>query len=193
MCVDAYREVVRDDCDGEDSDDQGSLALRTHAGRPEPRPRAMLIALLAVLGVNLIVLVAFAELVLGRRRWLKRQPGEFAGAIRVTSGDIHGHGAKWKHGSGRWVRDILVWSKAPLMLRNELAPVDGLSAERPARSGAVKRLGDEPAVLAFAFDDATIEVAAKVEHRGLVTGPVTDPPRPCRCGKTQVEWEDVDG
>jgi hypothetical protein len=91
----------------------------------------------------------------------------------VTSGEIHGLGPKWKHGSGRWVRDILVWSKAPLMLRNELVPVDGLLGERPARSGAVKRLGDEPAVLAFASDDATIEVAAKAEHRVLVTGPVT--------------------
>ena len=38
----------------------------------------MLIALLAVLGVDLIVLVVFAVLVVGRRRWLKRQPGEFA-------------------------------------------------------------------------------------------------------------------
>jgi ABC-type transporter Mla subunit MlaD len=52
----------------------------------------MLIALLAVLGVDLVVLVAFAALVLGRRRWLKRQPGEFAGAIRVTSGEINGLG-----------------------------------------------------------------------------------------------------
>jgi hypothetical protein len=169
--------------------------LRTHAGRSERRPRAMLIALLAVLGVDLIVLVAFAALVLGRRRWLKRQPGEFAGAIRVTSGEIHRLGLQWK---ARF-RSLgprhpgLEQGTAPLMLRNELVPVDGLSGERPARSGEVKRLGDEPAVLAFAFDDATIEVAAKAEHRVLVTGPVTDPARRCRCAETQVEWEDVDG
>jgi hypothetical protein len=61
----------------------------------------LLIALLAVLGVNLIVLVAFAALVVSRRRWLKRQPGEFTGAIRVSSGDIDGLGPKWKRGSGR--------------------------------------------------------------------------------------------
>jgi hypothetical protein len=48
--------------------------------------RFVLIALLAVLGVNLIVLVAFAALVAGRRRWLKRQPGEFTGAVRVSTG-----------------------------------------------------------------------------------------------------------
>jgi Protein of unknown function (DUF2550) len=138
----------------------------------------MLIALLAVLGVDLIVLVAVAALVLGRRRWLKRQPGEFAGSIRVTSGDIHGVGPKWKHGSGRWVRDIMVWSRAPLMVRNELVPVDGLSDARQARSSEVKRLGDQPVVLAFTCDDATIEVAAKAEHRALVTGPWTASPAP---------------
>jgi hypothetical protein len=35
----------------------------------------MLIALLAVLGVDLIVIVALVGALLGRRRWLKRQPG----------------------------------------------------------------------------------------------------------------------
>jgi len=52
----------------------------------------MLIALLIALGVDLIVVVVFAALVLGRRQWLKRQPGEFAGAIQVSGGDIDGLG-----------------------------------------------------------------------------------------------------
>ena len=43
---------------------------------------AMLIALLIALGVDLVVVVAVAVFVIGRRRWLKRQPGGFAGAIR---------------------------------------------------------------------------------------------------------------
>jgi hypothetical protein len=138
----------------------------------------MLIALLALLGVDLIVIVAFAALVLGRRRWLKRQPGEFAGAIRVSSGEIDGLKPKWKRGSGRWVRNILVWSKVPLMLRNELVPVDSLAGERQARAGEVKRLGDNPVVIEFASDGAKIEVAAKAEHRALVTGPMTAPTAP---------------
>ena len=50
----------------------------------------MLIALLAVLGVDLIVLVAFAALVLGRKRWVKRQPGVLRGVIRVASGEVDG-------------------------------------------------------------------------------------------------------
>jgi hypothetical protein len=28
---------------------------------------------------------------------------------------------------GRWVRDVLVWTKAPLMLRQDLVPVDRLA------------------------------------------------------------------
>jgi hypothetical protein len=46
------------------------------SGRARDGGEANLIALLAILGVDLIVIAVF---VLGRRRWLKRQPGEFAG------------------------------------------------------------------------------------------------------------------
>jgi hypothetical protein len=47
-------------------------------------------ALLLALGVDLVVVVVFAMLVFGRRRWLKRQAGEFAGRIRVSGGVIEG-------------------------------------------------------------------------------------------------------
>ena len=136
----------------------------------------MLIALLAVLGVDLIVIVIFAAIVLGRRRWLKKQTGEFFGAVRVPRGDVHGLKSAWKRGSGRWVRDVLVWSKGPFLYRDYLVPVDSVTGERTARPGEVKRLGDEPAVIGFTSGDATIEVAAKFEHRALVAGPLTSPP-----------------
>ncbi len=60
----------------------------------------MLIALLVVLGVDLIVVVAIAALVFERRRWLKRQPDEFVGAIRVSDGQVDGLSPKWKRGDG---------------------------------------------------------------------------------------------
>jgi hypothetical protein len=42
----------------------------------------------------------------------------------------------WRRGYGRWVRDVLVWTKAPLMFRNELVAVDGLAGEvHPAEPG----------------------------------------------------------
>lgn len=135
----------------------------------------MLIALLAVLGVDLIVIVIFAAIVLGRRRWLKQQTGEFVGAVRVTRGDVHGLKSAWMRGSGRWVRDVLVWSKGPFLYRDYLVPVDSVIGERTARPGEVKRLGDEPVVVGFDSGDDMIEVAARVEHRALVAGPLTIP------------------
>ena len=138
----------------------------------------MLIALLVILGVNLIVVAVFAALALGRRRWLKRQPGEFAGAIRVSSGDVDGLSPEWKRGSGRWVRDVLVWSKTPLMFRTELVPVDRLSEGHGVHTSDVRRLGDNPVVVEFASNGATIEVAGRAECRSLVAGPFTAPITP---------------
>ena len=47
----------------------------------------MLIALLAMLGVDLIVIVGVLAVVLSGKRWVMRQPGASRGAIRVASGD----------------------------------------------------------------------------------------------------------
>ena len=138
----------------------------------------MLIALLAVLGVDLIVLVVVGAIVVGRRRWLKKQAGEFFGAVRVTRGDIHGFKPRWKRGSGRWVRDVFVWSKGPFLYRDYLVPVDRVTAERTARPGEVKRLGDEPVVIGFASGDNVIEVATKTEDRDRVLIGSLTPPTP---------------
>jgi hypothetical protein len=85
---------------------------------------------------------------------------------------VEGLSPKWKRGSGRWVRDVLVWSKAPFMFRNELVPVDRLAGEHPAHADGVKRFGDNPVVTEFASGGATIEVAARAGCRALVTGPM---------------------
>ena len=134
----------------------------------------MLIALLAVLGVDLIVVVAFAAFVLGRKRWVKRQPGAFHGAIRVASGEVDGLRSKWGRGCGRWVRDVLVWTKGPFLFRNELVPTDRLDEQRPARPDEVKRLGDHPGVIRVTADGATVVVAAKAEDT-LLLGPYCEP------------------
>ena len=131
----------------------------------------MVIALLAVLGVDLIVLVAFAAFVFSRKRWVKRQPGAFHGAIRVAGGEVAGLRPKWSRGYGRWVREVLVWTKGPFLFRNELVPTDRLDEERPARTGEVKRLGDHPGVIRVTAEGATVEVAAKAEDTELLLGP----------------------
>src|SRR3954453_7939847 len=107
----------------------------------------MLIALLALLGVNLIVIGVLLFVVLARKRWVKRQPESFRGVIRVSSGDVDGFRSKWGRGYGRWVRDVLVWTKAPFFFRNEVVPVDALDEQHAAGPDEVERLGDHPMVI----------------------------------------------
>jgi hypothetical protein len=130
----------------------------------------MLIALLAVLGVDLIVIVVLLASALSRKRWVKRRPGAFRGAIRVASGEIDGLGSRWVRGYGRWVRDVLVWTKAPLLFRNEILATDGLDGRRPARPDEVKRLGDHPVVVRVRMGSAMAELAARGDDGELAAG-----------------------
>jgi hypothetical protein len=132
----------------------------------------MLIALLALLGVNLAALLALAASVVTRKRWIKRQPGAFRGAIRVAEGEIDGLNPKWRRGYGRWVRDVLVWTKAPFLFRNELVAADDLQEHRPAQAeDEVKHLGDHPAVIRVRAGKASADVAAHGDDTELLVGP----------------------
>jgi hypothetical protein len=136
----------------------------------------MVIALLIALGVDLIVIVALAGFVVVRRRHLAKLPGAFVGAIRVSSGDIDGLRPKWKKGCGRWVRDVLVWTNGPLMLRTALVPVYEIVGSRTPEPGEVKRLDDQPVAVEFGCDDAKLEIAAESKLRPRVVAPFsTDP------------------
>jgi hypothetical protein len=130
----------------------------------------VLIALLVVLGVNLAVVVALLALVVARRRLVGQQTGAFKGAIRVSAGKVDGLGPKWKKGYGRWVRDILVWTKGPFFFRNELVLADG-AVVRAAEPDEVKRLDEAPIVVDLAADGASVFVAAHAEDRESTLGP----------------------
>src|SRR3954467_1053181 len=131
----------------------------------------MLIALLAILGVNLIVVAVLLVSVLSRKRWVKRQAGAFRGVIRISSGEIDGVPSKGGRGYGRWVRDVLVWTKAPFFFRNELVATDGMDEQRPAVPDEVKRLGDHPIVVQLRVEAATVEVAARDDDGEFLPGP----------------------
>lgn len=131
----------------------------------------MLIALLAILGVDLIVLVVFLVFVLGRKRWVTHQPGAFRGAIRVTGGTVEGFRPKWMRGYGRWVRDVLVWTKAPFLFRNELVAIDAVGERRTAAPGEVKRVGTDPAIVVMNAGSSTLEIAAGSDEMERVFGP----------------------
>lgn len=131
----------------------------------------MLIALLAVLGVDLMVIVVLLAAVLSRRRWVMRQPGAFRGAIRIADGQIEGLRIEWKAGYGRWVRDVLVWTKAPFFFRNAILATDGAGETRSARPDEVKRLGDHPVVVRVRMGPAAVELAAREDAGDRLRGP----------------------
>jgi hypothetical protein len=89
--------------------------------------------------IGIVVLVA---VVLARGRRVSRQPGAFRGVIRVTGGEVPGLGMKWRRGYGCWVREILVWTTAPFLCREELVVADAAAgAARAADPGEVRCLG----------------------------------------------------
>jgi hypothetical protein len=134
---------------------------------------SVLLALLAVLGVDLIVIVVLLAIVVARRRWIGRQPGSFTGALRLFEGEEQHADANWQRGRGRWVGTVLVWSKAPLLLRSTLVAVHGLAGEvRVAGPGEVKRLGSTPVIVPMVAErGARVMVAAAGADRDLALGP----------------------
>jgi hypothetical protein len=146
----------------------------THTSLEWQRP-TMVIAFLALLGVDLIIIVGFVASVLSRKRWVMRQPGAFRGAIRVADGEVDGIGPTWHRGYGRWVRDVLVWTKAPFLFRNDLVAVDGLDERRPTRTDEVERLGEHPVVVRVRAGTAAVEVAAGRDDEVLLHGPYPVP------------------
>jgi hypothetical protein len=136
----------------------------------------VLIALLAVLGVDVIVIVILLAVLLIRRRWVSHQMGAFKGAIRITEGDVPGLKKKWKRGYGRWVSNVLVWTKGPFLFRNELVVAEGLLDEvRAARPGEVKRLGKHLVIVPVAVEGGSrLEAAISESSQSLMRGPISD-------------------
>jgi hypothetical protein len=82
------------------------------------------------------------------------------------------------------VRDVLVWTKAPLLFRPELVPPDGLEEQRPAGTDEVKRLGDRPIVIRVRMGKASTEVAANGDDAELLLGPYSSAgPKPPGMGE----------
>jgi hypothetical protein len=106
----------------------------------------MIFALRAVLGVDLIVIVAQLGVTLTRRRWVSHQPGGPQGSDLRHRRRGAGLGPKWKRGHGRWARDVLVWAKTPALFRNELVASTVLP-EQCARPSGVKGYREIPILL----------------------------------------------
>lgn len=122
---------------------------------------AVLIALLALLGVDLIVLVVIVVATLGRRRWVRSHDGVFGGVARRLSGEPDGFGSRSRRGYARWVHDVLVWTPAPLFLRNVFVPVEGVVTHAP--EGRVRRLGHSPVAVVFESGEDRFEIVVRAE------------------------------
>jgi hypothetical protein len=120
--------------------------------------------------IGIVVLVA---VVLARGGWVSRQPGAFRGVIRVTGGEVPGLGMKWRRGYGCWVWEILVWTTAPLLFRDELVVADAAAgAARAADPGEVRCLGEHAAIVALAAGGgARSGVAVSADGRERASGP----------------------
>jgi hypothetical protein len=129
--------------------------------------------LLAVLCFNLIVLVVFVGVVLGRRWWASGQPGSFAGIAQVLVGDVNLLGHRSRPGYGRWVRDVLVWTPGPLCLRNALTPIDRVDGDPAAATDPVQWLGENPQTVTVVGDRTWIRVTVRAQDVPLVIAPFT--------------------
>ena len=85
---------------------------------------------------------------------------------------VLGVGMRWMRGHGRWVREILVWTKTPLLFRSELVVADAAAgAARAAKPGEVRRVGKQPRSWCWPSAAARVEVAASADGRERAAGP----------------------
>jgi hypothetical protein len=131
----------------------------------------MTIALLALIGVDLWLILVLAVATIHRRRTVTGRRGAFKGKLRVAEGELEGFSPKWTSGYGQWARDVLVWNPTPFMVRTATIPVDGTDTGG-IHAASVKGLGRQPVVIPLLAEHRVrLELAAADEDRELVLGP----------------------
>jgi hypothetical protein len=116
-----------------------AIEPRNGNSRQRGKECPVIIALLAVLSADLIVIAVLLAGVLSRRRWMHRQPDAFKGY--TSHQRQHPPTPARRHRShGRWGRDILVWTplataKRRMLHRSTLAWPDPRSPRRRCGAG----------------------------------------------------------
>jgi hypothetical protein len=130
-------------------------------------------AFVILLLVDLAAVIVLTAVYMQRRRCVTGRRGAFKGKLRVVEGEIPGLSSSWSAGYGHWVRDVLVWEKAPLLWRTKAIPVDGTDVSGiHGANGSVSRLGKRPIVTPLLSDHRSrLELATSEEDRDLVLGP----------------------
>jgi hypothetical protein len=127
------------------------------------------IALLAVPGVDLVVIVVLVAVMLARKRWVSDQPGP------VQDRGRRGAGARDEVDARLWplVSGDCRLDEGAVLFRNELVVADAAAgAARAANPGEVMCVGKHAAIVVLAVGGgARIEVAASADGRERAAGP----------------------
>jgi hypothetical protein len=140
----------------------------------------VLVALLALLGVPIWLLVGMIGAAVWSRRNFARTPGVFKAKVRRVGGDISGVPDSWPRRAAyaRWVHDVLLVHHGVALVRNIPLPVADRDARvEPVDGEAVKGLGDAPRVATFRLDSGAVaQIACAGADADLLSGPF--PARP---------------
>lgn len=135
----------------------------------------MLVAIGALLGVPLWILLGWLAGGLWHRYEINKLPDLFKTKVRVVSGTYRHTGNDYPRMVGHAVmaHDILILEKGLLIPRAlHFKIADSVEPPQPADPDKVKRLGDAPVTMQFRLDEGVvIEVAVPSEDLELAWGP----------------------
>jgi hypothetical protein len=135
----------------------------------------MLVAIGALLGIPLWILVGWLAAGLWHRHETNKLPGLFKTKIRVVSGTYRHTGESFPLIAGRafWAHDVLIQEEGLLIPRTlHFKAANGVQPPQQADPEQVKGLGDTPVTVQYQVDEgAVIEIAAPGEDAALAQGP----------------------
>ena len=129
----------------------------------------MLVAIGALLGVPVWILLGWLAGGLWHRHEIKNLPGLFKTKVRMVSGTYRHTGNSFPRMAGNaiWAHDILIYEKGLLIPRTMHYEIkDAVQPAQPADPDKIKGLGDSPITMQFRLDEgAVIEVVARGEDK----------------------------
>jgi hypothetical protein len=135
----------------------------------------MLVAIGALLGIPLWILIGWLAAGLWHRHEINQLPETFKTKVRTVSGTYRHTGDTFPPIAGRavWAHDVLIQEEGLLIPRTlHFKILGGVQPAQPADPNQVKGLGDSPVTLQLRLDHgAIIEVAALGEDSARAQGP----------------------
>jgi len=135
----------------------------------------MLVAIGALLGIPLWILLGWMVAGVWHRHETKSLPGIFKTKVRLVSGEYRHIDQNFPRTAEQafWVHDVLILEKGLLIPRTlSFGIADRVQPTRQADPEQVKGLGDAPVWLQVRLDNgAVLEIAAQREKAELASGP----------------------